>query len=345
MRRDEESMFRWLVEIRCHARTKLDRVMAYELEIGELVAQHKLQEAVKLGVIVLKDLGVSFPRQPFRLQILLSFVQVKLGLLRTPIDSLVDLPEVTDAMLCAQVRIMRRIAKPAYMSFPDLAPLITFKQMHLLLRYGHTPFSPSILGSMGLLLCGAVGDLDTGYRLGLVALRLLEKSPNNPHKGRTVYLFNHFVRHWKEHLNTTLGSIQEAYRLCLEAGDLEWASNAGVAYCQHLFLSGAELDACARECTIYSQAIRAFKEESMLATNEIIRQTVLIIIRFQVETNYPRPGGQTSQSLGVIRQTRKPGMKLCKHSGHGVENAIRELLFPEFIPDMFLGVEFRRVAR
>ena len=43
---------------------------------------------------------------------------------------------------------------------------------------------------------------------------------------------------------------------------------------------------------------------------------LLILLRFQDETNYPRPSGQTSQRLGICRHPREASFKLtddCLH--------------------------------
>jgi len=70
----------------------------------------------------------------------------------------------------------------------------------------------------------------------------------------------------------------------------------------------------------------------------------LILVSVQVETNYPRPGGQAPQSLGVVCQTRKSGLKLGDDPSEGIEDAVGEFLFLELVPDMFLRVQLRSVA-
>ena len=67
----------------------------------------------------------------------------------------------------------------------------------------------------------------------------------------------------------------------------------------------------------------------------------LILIPFQVETNYPWPGRETAHCFSISRHSREASFKLIDDSLHGLECAIGKFLFTQFIPDMLLGVEFR----
>ena len=68
---------------------------------------------------------------------------------------------------------------------------------------------------------------------------------------------------------------------------------------------------------------------------------LLILVRCQVETNYPGPGGQTAKTGGVGRQAGQASLKLRDHRLHGIKDAIGKLLFSQFIPDVLLRIEFR----
>lgn len=66
---------------------------------------------------------------------------------------------------------------------------------------------------------------------------------------------------------------------------------------------------------------------------------VLILVRFQGETNNPRPSRDAMQSLRVGCERWQALFKLTNHTGHIVEYPIGKLLLPEFIPDVLLGIE------
>src|ERR1019366_6569633 len=70
------------------------------------------------------------------------------------------------------------------------------------------------------------------------------------------------------------------------------------------------------------------------------RKHVLILVRFQDETNDPGPSGQTSQRLGIFRHPREASFKLTDDCLHLLENPVGKFLLAQLIPDMLLGVEF-----
>lgn len=72
---------------------------------------------------------------------------------------------------------------------------------------------------------------------------------------------------------------------------------------------------------------------------------IVILVRVQVETNYPRPSRETAESVGVGREAWQSLLELARDAGETVENAVGELFLADFIPDMFLRVQFRRVCR
>jgi hypothetical protein len=73
-----------------------------------------------------------------------------------------------------------------------------------------------------------------------------------------------------------------------------------------------------------------------VAEAKTLRFELLILMRFQIETNYPRPGRETSQAFVVCGE---PGQALLQLSDDGiqvVEHPVGELLLAQFIPNMFL---------
>ncbi len=67
----------------------------------------------------------------------------------------------------------------------------------------------------------------------------------------------------------------------------------------------------------------------------------LILVRFQDETNYPRPGGEAAQAGAVIGQATQALFETINHPTHVIQNQVGKFLLPHFIPNVLLGVEFR----
>lgn len=265
-------------EIFQNTKTTIEKAKSCQIRIKGYTAQHQLKKAVITSLTYLNELGIRLPKKTKKLQVILSLVKTKMVLLGKNIEDLIDLPDMTDKRMDSAIVIMRHTATPSYYSNPNLMALLIFKQVQMVIKHGLNTWSASIFASFGLSLCGVVGDIETGYRLGKLALKLLDKHPDTKQVCRTMFVVNTFVRHWKEALPQTLHPLQKAYRIGLDNGDFEWGSLCGHLYCEHQFFLGKELNALENEIGSYSQAIGQLKQASQLSYNETFRQVTLNLL-------------------------------------------------------------------
>ena len=262
-------------DVELRARTLLDRVKAYHTLILCQISRNDQKAAVKTALGFLSRMGLNFVEHPGELRLVLGVLRTRLKLNRRQIDSLLDLPEMTDPHKLAAIRIMRSIGAALYLTNPRLMALLLFEQVRLMLAHGNSSWSGSAYAAFGILLCGQLGDLDGGYRLGLQALRLNEKYQATDRQCRTLYIFNALEKHWKEPLGNTLGSLLEAHRLGLESGDFEFAALALQNHSQHSFFHGRELAALEKEMLGHRAAIERMQQNTSLRYLDVFRQTVL----------------------------------------------------------------------
>ena len=72
---------------------------------------------------------------------------------------------------------------------------------------------------------------------------------------------------------------------------------------------------------------------------------LVIPIRVQVETNDPGPRGQTAEAIRVAGHAGQALLQWPDHRVQVVEHSVRELLFAQFIPDVFLRIQLGRIGR
>ncbi|MEG4321086.1 MULTISPECIES: AAA family ATPase [unclassified Microcoleus] len=253
----------------------LDKVKAYEVKISAYLAQDELLEAVNTGLTVLKLLGVSLPKKPSKLDVLLGLTGTKLALLGKRIEDLIDLPEMTAPDKLAAIRILARIVSASYRAAPNLFPLVIFKGINISVKYGNASFSSVMYVSYGLILCGVLGDIESGYKFGNLALSLSERLNARSVKTRVISIFNYFIRHWQEHGRQTLQPLLLGYSIGLETGDLEYGTYCVEMYSYHSYCTGQELAVVEREATKYSDAIQKLKQEQNLHEINLNRQRAL----------------------------------------------------------------------
>jgi PAS domain S-box-containing protein len=257
------------------AKTLLDRVKVYEVKIQACIAHNKQLEAIKTAIPVLKLLGVDFPEKPtsadsqrFREETL-SYLAGK-----QPSD-LINLPNMTDPYMLAAMRILLRIIPASFQAFPELFPLIIFKQLVISVRHGNASESIFAYVCYGLILCAIEGDIDCGYQFGQLALNLLSRLNAKEVRARTIQVCYGHVQHWKEPVRETLNAFIQGYQSSLETGDLEYVGYCLFLYSLHSYSLGKELAELQREMAGYSEIIAHFKQEIALNYNEVTRQAVL----------------------------------------------------------------------
>ncbi|NER50844.1 MAG: GAF domain-containing protein [Symploca sp. SIO1A3] len=260
----------------------LDKVKVYEVKIQAYIAQNQLTEAMETALAVLQLLGVKFPTQPSKWDIWRGLLATKLALTGKRIEDLVNLPPMRQPDKLAAMRILSSVMSAAYFAMPEMMPLIVFKQVNLSVKYGNAAVSASAYSSYGLILCDFCGDINTGYRFGQLALSLLSqvKAKNAANlaastKAKTWANVHFFVKPWKDHLNSTLQPLLEAYAEGLETGDLQAAGYAAHNYCIHSYFSGKELSKLQAEMATYSEVLTQLKQERTLQMNKLYRQVLL----------------------------------------------------------------------
>ncbi|OUL33570.1 hybrid sensor histidine kinase/response regulator [Nostoc sp. 106C] len=275
---DFVGMHRFVEIVQNHAKTLLDKVKVYEVQIQAYVSQNKLLEAVNIALEVLKLLGIEFPQQPNPSDIGQALGETSAMLNGKQIEDLIDLPQMTDRYKLAAIRLLSSIFAAVYVAAPQLLPLTVCKQVQLSVQYGNASVSPFGYANYGLLLCGVVGDIDSGHQFGQLALNLVSKLNAKEIKAKTVVIVNIFTRHWKEHLKETLEPFMSAYASGMETGDLEWATFGLIVYSYCAYFSGKELTGLEKEMVTYRDAIYKIKQETALNFQEIYLQAVLNLL-------------------------------------------------------------------
>ena len=253
----------------------LDKVKVYEVQMQACMGQNKLHEALNMGLQVLTQLGVEFPDSPNPSDIGQALGETASILSGRRIEDLIDLPQMTDPHQLATIRILSSIFSPCYFAVPPLVPLVVCKQIDLSVQYGNASVSPFSYAVYSLLLCGVIGDIDSGYQFGQLALRLLSKLNAQDIATKTLHMVPAGVQHWKEHLRNILEPLLSAFSSGLETGDLEYAGYAIMVYSYCSYFLGKQLTFVEREIATYRDAILKIKQETSLHFQDIWWQAVL----------------------------------------------------------------------
>lgn len=247
------------------SRDLLDKVKVYEIKMQFYISQNKMREAIDVALQVLSSLGISLPQNPKKLNLATGQLQQELSSWRgAKIEELQGLPTMNDPYKIAAMRILVTLTPPVFIAYPALFPLVALTMVSLCIKYGNSALASYGYVEYSLLLLGTIGDIDSGYRFGRLALRLLAKFDSEELKPKVYLVFNFFVRHWKEHIKKTIKPLIEAFKCGIEVGDVEYACYTASFYCSYVFFSGKSLEAVNKNQAIYIDFIRGFKQEFQL---------------------------------------------------------------------------------
>ncbi|MEP6490289.1 trifunctional serine/threonine-protein kinase/ATP-binding protein/sensor histidine kinase [Microcoleus vaginatus GB2-A3] len=259
------------------AKRLLEKVKVYEVQIEAYMAQNKLQEGLNTGLQVLKQLGVEFPSEPNFSDIGQALGETASILSGKGTEDLIDLPLMTDPQQLATITILSSLFTPAYIGLPPLAPLVVCKQVNLSVQYGNASLSPYAFAIYSFLLCG-MGDIERGYQLGELALRLVSKLNAKEIQAKTSAIVHSSIQIWKDHLKNTLKPLLSDYSCGLETGELEFAGYAIYEYSYYSYFIGKQLTPLEREIANYADAVSKIHQEAALSYQNICWQAVLNLI-------------------------------------------------------------------
>nr|MDZ8016259.1 PAS domain S-box protein [Nostoc sp. ZfuVER08] len=268
-----------LVEVvLARAKTVVDKVQAYDSRIQGYLSQGNLKEALKIGLEVLKLLGVILPENPSELDVRGRLESTAALLAQREIEDLINLPEMTAPEPLAAMSILANIGAAAFIVSPALMILITCKTVNLSINYGNAIWSPLYYAAYEFFLCGVVQDIELGYKFGQLALSLAERLNTRKGKAKALQLFSDHVMQWKVHLKETIPLLVEAYQEGVETGDFETAGYAAYDVCYNSFFVGEELTQLEQKMATYSKAVDRIRRESPSTWIAMVWQTILNLL-------------------------------------------------------------------
>jgi predicted ATPase/signal transduction histidine kinase len=274
LRTDFDAMERLADQVVRHAVTVVDSARVRKIQIQALVARNENRKAIRLGLSVLREMGLRFPDRPTRLGLAFSYLGFRAALMRRDADDLAALPPMSDETTRAATTILAGVASAAYVTVPNLVPLIAFRLVRLSLKKGIAPATAYACTGCGLILCGVMNRIPEGHRFGRVALRLLDRPTGDDLKAKTLFAVNCFTRHWKEPLTDTLPPLKDSYRMGLQTGDIECAAVSAFMHSRYAYFAGKELDVLEQEMAEHGSAIDRLKYESPLHAHRMTHQAV-----------------------------------------------------------------------
>lgn len=255
-----ERMEQLLEQVFLHARDAEDKIQAYMTKIYALGVCDRAAEAIETGILVLKGLGVTFPTRLCKARMISEVRIVKKLLKGKSNEQLLRLPNVENKEKLAAMSILQILYLNAVLARPNFAPFITLKALKLTLQYGLSVNASSAFATYGMLLVGALGEIDDAFRYGELGLVLLERFEAIEYLPRVYAAFYGCIYSWKKPIRGTMKPLLRAHHVGMQTGDVLFAGICANMYCYHAMDAGTPLGVIERE--------RRGFQEVMLSCNQ-----------------------------------------------------------------------------
>jgi len=221
--------------ISCQKLTPCDKLVAYCTKMYSLGQRNRQEEAVDMGIAVLKVMGETFPSKLCNAR-LMNEARGVFRLLKGKSDSeILSMQRIADQKLLMVMRILNIISLDTICARPKMTPFVILKMMSITLRHGLSEHASSAFALFGLLILNIKFDVDMAYRYGQVAMALLDMYKLDEYLPRVYAAFYGIIVSWKEPVRVTFAPLCRSHKTGLRTGDLEFAALAGnIALCQKI---------------------------------------------------------------------------------------------------------------
>lgn len=263
-------------ELHAHAHDKVSLGAVFYLKAGILEHQGRLSEAVGTIRAGLACLGVELPSEQGELQRRVGegIATMQAHLARRRIEDFVHLPEMTNQEKIMITNLLFQLVPSAIQTNLPLFVLTEVIMFDLALTHGVSAASCKNFVDCGIIQGGILGDYEGAFRLGKVALRLLERYLPTQLEPSVHFVFATYVSHWRSDYEEGFTSFARALRAGLEMGDVRHVCYTRVHRAHRMFLVGRNLDECHAETENAARHLTEVRAVGPLAGIGILRRAL-----------------------------------------------------------------------
>ncbi|MCB9482209.1 MAG: PAS domain S-box protein [Desulfobacteraceae bacterium] len=228
----------------------ISQLKAYELLISSQISDNKLESSIKSGIFILAKLGIKINEYPSRTRVVLSVLKTKFLLSSNPKSKIKNLRIMEDKIMITTMRILSLLLTPAYLSYPELHPVLSSLLVRISLKYGFCDETCYGLSAFGISVNKILNDYEYASSLGDLSIETGEINTNSIGYARSLIVNSIFLKHWQNPVNSCLPMLRKGKETAFELGDFEFGSHAIQALSSYSFFAGHPLANIRKELEI-----------------------------------------------------------------------------------------------
>ena len=231
-----------IVELLQRGTSKVDQAAAYHLKLQLHEVKGEYAQAVDNALTCLRLFGIDLPAHPTWEQVQAEYESVWQSLNGHPLESLIDLPLMTEPEPQAAMQVLSVLSRIAYFTDFHLYCLHLCRMVNVSMQHGTTGASAHAFGYWGTLLGPAFHRYLEGYRFAKLACDLVEKHGFIGYEARALHVMGSTAV-WTQPITSALDCLRAAFRIETETGDLSYACYGAYQCVAALLVRNDPLDA------------------------------------------------------------------------------------------------------
>jgi predicted ATPase/signal transduction histidine kinase len=227
-----------------------------KINLHVLMGEHP--QAVDSALASSRLLGIDLPAHPTFEQVLAEYETVWQTLGGQTLESLIDLPLMTDLRIQAALKVLSVLAGPATFTDFQLFCLLACRMVSVSIQHGMSGAAAYAFACLGSVLGANFHRYREGYRLARLACDLVEKHAFTAYDTK-VYHAMGLAAFWTEPLTNVIELRRAATRTATEKGDLTFACYGMHQSITYLLMRNDPLDAVWRESAMALDFARTAK--------------------------------------------------------------------------------------
>jgi predicted ATPase len=269
-----------IVELLRRGASKVDAAAVYRLKVQFHYMKSEYQQSVASAVTCLRLFGIDLPAHPTWEQVQAEYETVWQTLNGRPIESLIDLPLMTDPELQAAMQVFSALTPPAHITDFRLSCLQLCRMVKISMQYGTSGASAHAYGVWGVVLGQVFHRYGDAHRFAKLACDLVEKHGFIAYRAKVHYAMG-TVAFWTQPIATAIDFMRATLRAVIETGDLTIACYGMFQSLTGFLLRNDSLDAVWRESEM---ALDFAREAKYGEVEDIIRSQQRFIATMQGRT-------------------------------------------------------------
>ena len=243
---DFEMVAQLIEQLLPRATSRVDEAALYRLRVQLLLMKSESQGAITAALTCLRGLGIDIPAYPTQEEVEAEYETVWQTLDGRTIESLIDLPLMTDPVPQAALQVLSEGAVSAYFIDTRLFCFLICRMVKVSLQHGLSGPSAHSFVSLGFLLGAVFHRYGDGYRFAKLACDVVAKQGFIAVKAK-VYTTTALVASWAQPIVDAIDFVRKGIRAGIETGDAVFACYSMFIHNAFLLARNDPLDAVWRE--------------------------------------------------------------------------------------------------